>query len=356
LVAVLLGLRGLALAQDAETVTLIPMHWDDEYQRWRDIASNPYARKKKHPKRGYNYGQASVTLTYRQDNAGTFTGTLVATGLKPNFAYQIKLNGKPTSSWGADGDDWANEQLGNFGRWWGDEGYIMFDYFVTDSQGNATVALSLDSSFHVLWKTSQSMPPGVYSEPTTHLVEAYATSEWYDVDYGTETVQIVAECEHSDLPPDAVQLPDGPYNVRIFLAEESFHEEGAGSGSWATVMGHDYIRFGINCEAPEPPPPPPIDVSLVSVVARDARTGGRYNITATVANNDPLASATVSVDCLVSGPSEQALRRKTVTVAPGREARVKWNDSVGVTSGIYTATVTVAETAESLASNSFEVK
>jgi len=34
-------------------------------------------------------------------------------------------------------------------------GYLVFDYFITDENGDAIVSFETDSSYHVLWKTSQ---------------------------------------------------------------------------------------------------------------------------------------------------------------------------------------------------------
>ena len=60
----------------------------------------------------YNYTQASVTLTYDENNE-TFHGLLNATNLKPNFAYQVKLSGISGTP--------SNEQIGLAGRWWQEE-------------------------------------------------------------------------------------------------------------------------------------------------------------------------------------------------------------------------------------------
>jgi len=65
----------------------------------------------------FNYGQPAVKLVFC-DISSTFEGPLAASGLKPNFAYQMKLVGKPTKVYGAGGDDRANEQIGYAGRWW----------------------------------------------------------------------------------------------------------------------------------------------------------------------------------------------------------------------------------------------
>ena len=159
--------------------------------RWRDVADQLYRQSYR---TGYNYTQASVAVTY-EPAAPTLRGTLTATNLKPNFAYQLKLAGFPGTA--------ANERIGLAGRWWQEEwngsawtsgqnlnnkgngsspnpndliyfqnrdignatsptglkyrytGYLVFDYFITDENGNAVVNFETKSSYHVLWKTSQ---------------------------------------------------------------------------------------------------------------------------------------------------------------------------------------------------------
>ncbi len=57
----------------------------------------------------YDYTLADVMVTY-EIVAGSFGGTLTATNLKPNFAYQQKLNGIAGTP--------SNEDIGLAGRWW----------------------------------------------------------------------------------------------------------------------------------------------------------------------------------------------------------------------------------------------
>jgi len=162
------------------SITLHPIgdatSWLDTDFRQMDIADNLYSVAYQE---SFTYGQPEmpvVTFTYN-NKANTFKGTLTATGLKPNFAYQIKLVGKP------DLDDWSNEQIGYAGRWWRKqpnpgnsndteykanrdnpdyifEGYLLFDFFVTDEIGNVSISFAADSSFHVLWATHGSTGDG----------------------------------------------------------------------------------------------------------------------------------------------------------------------------------------------------
>ncbi len=173
---------------NAETASFSAVYWDVGSQRWRDTATTPYDVD---PIGSYDYATATVQLEY-SESGPALTCVLTGSGLKPNFTYQVKLNGKPSYSWGAAGDDDANERLGFAGRWrlsqvkkstgsvvggWNSdddeyllwksrsfeddtyryvfEGYLLFDYVVTDAAGDASQTLSVDSSFHVLWKVSQ---------------------------------------------------------------------------------------------------------------------------------------------------------------------------------------------------------
>ena len=172
--------------------------------RWRDIDDNLYAATYK---ASYDYSnpEVSVQLDFEPVDS-SFGGTLTATGLKPNFLYQAKLIGQPyRGEAGGPYNDAANESIGYAGRWWqqewngsawvngqnlnnkGDgsspspndlvyqdrvddldiiggsptglrylyEGYMPFDYFITDEDGDATLDFGVDSAYHVMWKTSQ---------------------------------------------------------------------------------------------------------------------------------------------------------------------------------------------------------
>jgi len=245
--------------------------WPDTPFRWMDIADFPYSTDYQV---NFTYDQPSVTVTYC-DTANTFTGTLTAAGLKPNFAYQIKLVGKPQKVWGADGDDWTNEKIGYAGRWWRKqpnpgnsndtdyethkddpdyifEGYLLFDFFVTDEQGSATLNFVADSSFHVLWATHDSTGDGTgHRDPRSNdsavryydfIASPTTNSNAYDSDYGAARVGIYAEWQSDRDPPGEIALAPGTYNCQFILTEESFHQSGLGGG-WASVMGYDDIHF-----------------------------------------------------------------------------------------------------------------
>jgi hypothetical protein len=109
----------------------------------------------------------------------------------------------------------------------------------------------VDSSFHVLWKASQRRPGSNDSDPLAHLFVVDGASDWYASSQPEQMRFLYAEWESTRAFPGELSLPIGSYSVRIFLTEESFHENTAppSSGRWATVMTHDDLSFTI-----APPP------------------------------------------------------------------------------------------------------
>lgn len=221
------------------TVSLGPS--GDTNYRWKDIAGNLYSQSYINQSSPFPYDQANVRLTY-ETISNSFSGKLRASGLKPNFSYQMKLEGKPSE------DAWANQQIGNLGRWWSNIGYMLFDFITTDHEGKASLNFVLNSSFHVLWNTLlNSRNPGANdSEIRFYNIIGFSTDEAYDVDLEPVTVGIYAEWESGKPVPGDVQLPDGQYKVTFRLTEESFHKNGEYEGYWASVMEHSGIEFTIN--------------------------------------------------------------------------------------------------------------
>ena len=244
--------------------------------RARDIADNDYAA------RFYtapgapdyaasDYSGARISVTFQR--TGRFLeGSLDARGLKPNFAYQIKLVGMPSAEFGAAGDDVSNERIGYAGRWYrvgvGNasdaqyracradpqcrdvyEGYLVFDFFITDRLGSATHHFVADDSFHVLWRDCPSAHPmtgcqAPGARPTVYqdVVALAATGYGYDRDSTTWNIGVFGEVERT--APQSY-LSDGEYRSRFVLTEESFHESGIG-GNWASVVGEAGLHFWIN--------------------------------------------------------------------------------------------------------------
>lgn len=287
-IAASIAVAGAPNAAHAGTAVLSAVYWDTAHQRWRDTATTPYDAGKI---ASYDYASAAVVFTY-QDGGPRIGGRLTGSNLKPNFTYQIKLNGKPSYFWGAEGDDLANERIGFAGRWWLDkvdrathavvggwnsddaeylawkeqnftdgvydyvfEGYLLFAYVVTDEDGQVAQDVTVDSSFHVLWKTLQRAPGPNDSIPTAHTFAVDGASDWYASSQPDEVRSIYAEWEPTRALPGELALPNGTYAVRLFLTEESFHESAGSppSGSWATVITNDDVRFAISPPVPALP-------------------------------------------------------------------------------------------------------
>jgi len=244
--------------------------------RARDIANNDYAPRfftaaADPDYTASDYSLADIAITYQRTGI-LFEGHLEASGLKPNFAYQVKLVGMPTREFGTAGDDLSNENIGYAGRWYrvggGNandaayeackndpgctdiyEGYLVFDFFITDRFGQATYDFLADQSLHVLFRdcpperplTGCGNPGGL---PTLYQnVIAKGFTGWgYDQDYQTWNFGVYGQIERT--PPQAY-LADGEYRCRFLLTEESFHESGIG-GNWASTVGEAGIHFWIN--------------------------------------------------------------------------------------------------------------
>ena len=251
--------------------------------RWLDVANNAYASDYRNV---YDYGQASVTINY-YTGASTLHGSLNANNLKPNFAYQLKLVGSSGNA--------GNELIGYAGRWWQEEwngtawsngknlnnkgdgsspnpnddvyelrknvvdetsptglkykytSYLVFDYFVTDEIGDASFGFTADSSYHVLFKTTQ-LTHSVDDGPIKTSTFDPELSPAYDINYGESMVSIFGEWER--LPVGGVYLGAGLYDGQFILTEESFHGSGGTyAGNWAAAMGGP-ANFTITSPAP----------------------------------------------------------------------------------------------------------
>lgn len=241
------------LAQ-AETVTLQPVPGGTF--RFKDIAGQVYSA-------GFigsfSYNVASVTATLDAGGNHYLSGSISATGLKPNFAYQIKLVGVPSPGGAADADDAANERLGRMGRWWrvqpnaansNDtdydanknspgyiyEGYLLMAFFVTDDQGRAEVNFAGNSSLHVLWRTDQRSQTANDGPAQALMLTAAAGNAAYDTPLAARAVTVYGEWEPGRVLPGKLEMPAGHYHCRLRLTEESFHDMGDNAGNWATAF------------------------------------------------------------------------------------------------------------------------
>ena len=256
-------------------VALKPCHdpWQAARERWIDVADNPYAAFVEGTQK-FDYAKAQVVLHYaKTPPVPYFLGRIEARGLKPNFSYQLKLTGKPDKGiwgWGAQGDEWANEQLGFAGRWFcghpvhksgtnfddnhfreyyqnalpGAEhnigGYVYMGEFVTDGQGNADVQFWGEHPYHIKWLSWQGGAKNVWAGQSVLDTTNYA--------YGNDIPAPSAVSAYYENEPGRTQpltLAPGHYNTRFVITEESFHNpvnaRGQG-GYWKTVLAsEDYI-------------------------------------------------------------------------------------------------------------------
>ena len=247
--------------------------------RWKDVAGNVYASSYVD---SYCYTQATVIVTY-STNATLLHGTMVATNLKPNFAYQLKLSGLPEAYSN------ANEKLGFSGRWWKQDwlgtdwstggnlnekddgsfpnsndtwyvtykdtvntnsptgkqyrltGYRPFDYFITDSNGCATLAFVMQDAYHVLWASWQDTPEADDGPMKSRTFDPDPARPAYDADHAESTVGVYGEWER--LPKGKVYIAPGNYALEFLITEESFHDSGI--GGWWAHMGHGTAQFTI---------------------------------------------------------------------------------------------------------------
>ncbi len=258
--------RRLTVSPGSET-ELKPLHVPDaEYLRWRDLADVTYSDEFCGSFAYDSDEYAQVTVSY-EPTSETLRGRIEARGLKPWFAYQVKVVGaagikgmSETANSGSVGA-WSSYQLGCLGRWWCEQclwnlsdqevrqhlrqghtvkGYVLFDWIVTDGEGNCTHEFALDRSLHVLWRVGQRDRECNDSAP-----------RWYELvrgGYGyapehegtAERVGLYGEWEPDRRAIGLVRLPVGEYSVRLNLTEESFHanlnDEVEAGGLWAWVL------------------------------------------------------------------------------------------------------------------------
>lgn len=213
---------------------------------------------------GYQYDYSSaannnVYFTYNDPlpTSGKLTGTFHATHLKPYATYQVKLVGIPKCLAPVKGNDLANEYIGYKGRWScincscsgagcnrtdsdyqnyspyrgnGSQclvGYLVFDYFTADSQGNITlsdITISSNTSYHVLFcgggTCNSNNNSFLYYPDTAYPQIAFCPADKVDGQPQSDR----GGC-------NGLSLDSGTYYLTMSLTEESFHH-----GNWATVL------------------------------------------------------------------------------------------------------------------------
>ncbi len=283
----------VALTAPAQ-VAFVPYNdpWPSSKPRMWDISNNPYKDwiTDGKPNGKFAYNSQQVTLTYdKTPTTRYFSGHIAARGLKPNFAYQLKLIGKPVyGSRGTgtstsyierdgrlrkvgdtpvNGDDWANEKVGYSARWWCDTDQINADDahyrthyvnapvkrrhtiyayhfigdFITDTLGNYDGNFAGQRSYHVTWSSWNTNPikDVQFFGPATPSSES-------DYGYGANAqlnptpTTLFYEMERGRADP--VSLPVGTYHCRFMITEESFHNNYNGGtndplgGFWKSVL------------------------------------------------------------------------------------------------------------------------
>lgn len=284
-----------ANAQDTTPVTksvaLVPFKdpWLSSRPRWWDIENRQF-NGFLNGSQPFAYNQNQVTITYQtnpKDAYGNplpyFVGEVAATGLKPNFWYQVKLIGKPTlgetgkAAWSAYGDDLTNERIGYAARWWCDTanhgtgtnfddahyetfhqnatdinrhnmyGYLYMGGFLTNEFGNYSGPVNSSRSYHVTWKGSQTGAKDVYIgalKLSSNSGYGYgslfqsttSTSLYYEYERGYSSNQV---SRYSD----SIRLPAGEYHCRLLLTEESFHNTSTNGGYWQGVLASEDFTY-----------------------------------------------------------------------------------------------------------------
>ena len=234
--------------------------------RWMDIADNLYSTAYQLT---YRYPEGAVRLDYTtQESPLRFTVIAGSHALKPNFCYQMKIEG-PAKAWAGDpaGSDLVNHELGSNGRWWCDycnrnltdgevdsgahnghvvKGYLYFDFLVTQANGSVQQTSAANSSYHVTWKTSQRARTANDGAARSYVVASAADKWAYGKKITTKTVGLYGEWEPGRALSGQVRLAPGVYDgVEFRLTEESFHSTKAKGGNWRTVMYAPGLSFQV---------------------------------------------------------------------------------------------------------------
>ena len=209
----------------------------------------------------YDYDQANISFTYDTPADDQLTGVIETEGLQPYTTYQVKFIGKPTCD-GGSGDDAVNELIGYKGRWTCLDcscsgatcnrsdteyenntsecigGYLVWDYFTTNENGDAVKTIITDNSYHVLRCNG-----GVCGDTNDSQLNNSDCSGSNPAYPYCDASDVEGELERpGSFPCNGLTLDEGSYNLELVLTEECFHTGCA--GTWTTVMSQD-IEFEI---------------------------------------------------------------------------------------------------------------
>jgi hypothetical protein len=208
-----------------------------------------------------DYPDASGTLTYYQV-CNAFRGHIDATGLLPDFPYQLKIIGKPSCANAYDPpDDWGNEQLGPEGFWWLFSGGVQTDpgrkvyndYEEYDDCGHGDDPLpDPDAGYRLPEVPHDFVPAQTEDWCYEGVIVFYGTMSDANGDISWD---FVADWSYPHAPPEDNRddhpfvLPNGPYNVR-FVLNESAHNpvgyEGPPTAVWRGVLLDENNAFEIS--------------------------------------------------------------------------------------------------------------
>lgn len=231
--------------------------------RWMDLADALYMTSFR-SKFAYPAGKAQLVLN--STAAGlSFQIIAPARALKPNFCYQMKIEGPAIASTPA-GLDPVNAALGYNGRWWDDtrnipltdadipsylgdtiKGYLYFDFIVTAADGSINVTVPVANSYHVTFKSTQQTRLAKDGPLRVFKVNAVKDGWAYDNKKATSTsISLFGEAEPGRAAPGTLKLPAGSYSgVEFRLTEESFHATSTYGGKWRTVMNASLPTFSV---------------------------------------------------------------------------------------------------------------
>lgn len=239
-----------------------------QQERWRDIADVAY---RDDWREDFDYADrdAHRAEVRYETVADAVRGRVTARGLKPSFAYQLKLVGLEPLLGPNEADNvgnaraWSSWQLGRLGRWWCEDcgwnvsdadlashvgeghavhGYLLFDWLVTDEDGDAEHAFALSSSLHVLWRVGQRERGPNDTPPRWYTVERPGGVYPVSAANTKQQIGLFGEWEPDRPRIGEARLAPGAYHVGMNLTEESFHanmdEKRAleGGGFWAWVL------------------------------------------------------------------------------------------------------------------------
>ena len=107
------------------------------------------------------------------------------------------------------------------------------------------MSFSADSSYHVLWKTTQRAQTANDGPLISTTFDPDTSSPAYDFDYSERTISIYGEWENGRALPGGLTLSVGDYSASFVLTEESFHQSSVeGGGNWASVLEGD-VNFTV---------------------------------------------------------------------------------------------------------------